>query len=282
MIPFGRIGVWLRCVITLWVLALGLLSTAAEALTVERQTVELTPWKHNEREFILLVLSDLHAAETDGALMDEVVKKGLAEKPDAVALLGDYRYGIDPAHTMPPAELARRLAPLAKDKRPVLYILGNHDQGEYAAELERAFAAVGFSPLDGRSRVLRLDRNRRMEMRGVSFLFGAGKSQILAKLPKKTTPGVPLIVLAHSPYLFLKNTFPSVELVLAGHTHGGQLCKPDGTPLRTRDKLSPAMQRGGWHTMPSGKKLYITRGIGFSQVPMRLCCPPEITILKLR
>lgn len=259
-----------------------LLFSQALALTVERQTVELAPWKHNEKEFILLVLSDLHAAKTDGALMDEVVKRGLAERPDAVALLGDYRYGIDPEHTMPPAELARHLAPLAKDKRPVLYILGNHDQGEYAAELERAFASVGFSPLDGRSRRLRLDRNRSMELCGVSFIFGAGKSHILAKLPKTTTAGVPRIVLAHSPYVFLKNSFPSVELVLAGHTHGGQLCKPDGTPLRAREKLTPAMQRGGWHTMPSGKKLYITRGIGFSQVPMRLCCPPEITIFKLR
>lgn len=259
-----------------------LLSPVAAALTVERQTVELSPWKHDEKEFILLVLSDLHAAKTDGALMDEVVKKGLAEKPDAVALLGDYRYGIEPGRTMPPAELARRLAPLAQPKRPVLYILGNHDQGEYAAELEKAFSAVGFSPLDGRSRRLRLDRNRSMEMCGVSFIFGAGKSAVLAKLPKKATAGVPRIVITHSPYVFLKNSFPSVELVLAGHTHGGQLCKPDGTPLRARDKLTPAMQRGGWHTMPNGKKLYITRGIGFSQVPMRLCCPPEITIIKLR
>lgn len=275
MIPSARC---LRIVFCLF----ALLSSVAGALTVERQTVELTPWKHNEKEFILLVLSDLHAAETDGALMDEVVKKGLAEKPDAVALLGDYRYGIDPAHTMPPAELARRLAPLAKDKRPVLYILGNHDQGGYAAELEKAFLSAGFSPLDGKTRRLRLDRNRSMELCGVSFIFGAGKDQVLAKLPKKTAAGVPLIVLAHSPYVFLKNAFPSVELVLAGHTHGGQLCKPDGTPLRAREKLTPAMQRGGWHTMPSGKKLYITRGIGFSQVPMRLCCPPEITIMTFR
>lgn len=259
-----------------------LLLPQAFALTVERHTVKLSPWQHNEKEFILLVLGDLHAAKTDGALMDEVVKKGLAEKPDAVALLGDYRYGIEPALTMPPAELARRLAPLAQNKRPVLYILGNHDQGEYAAELEKAFVSVGFSPLDGRNRRLRLDRNRSMEVCGVSFIFGAGKSHVVAKLPKTTTAGVPRIVLAHSPYVFLKNSFPSVELVLAGHTHGGQLCKPDGTPLRTREKFTPEMMRGGWHTMPSGKKLYITRGIGFSQVPMRLCCPPEITIIRLR
>lgn len=265
-----------------FLLFLLLLLSQALALTVERHTVELAPWKHNEKEFILLVLSDLHAAATDGALMDEVVKKGLAEKPDAVALLGDYRYGIEPARSMPPTELARRLAPLAQDKRPVLYILGNHDQGEYAAELEKAFSSVGFSPLDGCSRRLRLDRNRSMEVCGVSFVFGAGKSHVDSKLPKKATAGVPRIVLAHSPYIFLKNSFPSVELVLAGHTHGGQICKPNGMPLRAREKFTPEMMRGGWHTMPSGKKLYITRGIGFSQVAMRLCCPAEITVLKLR
>lgn len=262
------------------VLVLLLVSAAAWAdVAVERVPVPMPGWPQNCAPARLVALSDIHAASTDGAKLDGIVQQVQALKPEVVALLGDYRCDREKATTMSPEAIAKHLAPLAKGSR-VLYIMGNHDTGDWGKQLEKAFQAAHFEPADQKLLRQRFANSREVLFLGESFRFSRVLETINKTMPKQSTV-VPFIVLAHSPYEFLEHPFPRIDLVLAGHTHGGQVCWPNGMPMRARGKLTPEMQRGGMHRMPTGKPLYITRGLGESQTPVRLNCPREITLIEL-
>ena len=88
------------------------------------------------------------------------------------------------------------------------------------------------------------------------------------------------ILLAHSPD-YVKFAEPyHVDLVLSGHTHGGQIRLPFIGPLAVRIALGRKYAQG-LHRF-GNTSLYVTRGIGTALVPMRFLCPPEITLIKLR
>lgn len=88
------------------------------------------------------------------------------------------------------------------------------------------------------------------------------------------------ILLAHSPDYVKYAEANHVDLVLSGHTHGGQIRLPFIGPLVVRIALGRKYAQG-LHRFGS-TNLYVTRGIGTALVPMRFLCPPEITLIKLR
>lgn len=251
------------------------LSARAETPVVERVELPLIGWAEGPPAR-MAVVSDLHAAAGEEEGMRALAQQIIALRPAVVALLGDYAYGLEPSRSMAPETLARCLAPLAQSGARVLYILGNHDTPAWDAALR----AVGFTPADGRVLRHRFGRGRQVSFAGISFIYQGSRADVARRLPARATKGAPLVVLTHSPYLFLKYAFPQVSGVLAGHTHGGQICWPSGLPLRRNGKYSPEMQRGGRHELPGGGWLYITRGIGYSRVALRVNCPPEITLIE--
>ena len=101
------------------------------------------------------------------------------------------------------------------------------------------------------------------------------------------------ILLAHSPTIAGKAVAGGVDLVLSGHTHGGQIRLPWIGPVYARMGLNRALSSGlfegeqlrrgiGRRQGPVGHtKLFVSRGVGASRIPLRLMCPPEMAILRL-
>lgn len=87
------------------------------------------------------------------------------------------------------------------------------------------------------------------------------------------------IVLAHSPDTADTAFSSRVDLVISGHTHGGQVCVPFlGPPvLPVRNKTYSS----GLKKSPRGTSVFISRGIGWAIYPVRFNCPPEIAVLEL-
>lgn len=89
------------------------------------------------------------------------------------------------------------------------------------------------------------------------------------------------VLLSHTPELYREAAAEGVEVMLSGHTHGGQLCLPGGIPLVAHVRDTPReMIRGAW--VWEGVQGYTSRGAGTSSVDCRLFCPGEITVHVLR
>jgi predicted MPP superfamily phosphohydrolase len=88
------------------------------------------------------------------------------------------------------------------------------------------------------------------------------------------------ILLAHTPEVYNRAMSARFDLLLCGHTHGGQLCLPGGIPIKLESALPRFMGAGSWrHGRMVG---YTSVGAGTSLLPVRLNCPPEVTLHTLR
>ena len=93
------------------------------------------------------------------------------------------------------------------------------------------------------------------------------------------TAGAPRVLLAHQPRAVIVAAPHGVDLMLTGHTHGGQICLPGSIPITLDSVLPRRFGAGLWryHEMTG----YTSVGVGSSIVPIRLNCPPEITLHRL-
>lgn len=87
------------------------------------------------------------------------------------------------------------------------------------------------------------------------------------------------LLLAHSPDLVKHASQKGIDLQLSGHTHGGQVCLPGWGALFSRTNLDRKYMSGLHHY--NGTQIYINRGIGTANIPVRFFCPPEITLFKI-
>lgn len=87
------------------------------------------------------------------------------------------------------------------------------------------------------------------------------------------------IYLAHSPEAYLKAAAINADLYLCGHTHGGQICLADGTPVITNSRAPRYTAKGDWKY--GAMQGYTSKGAGPSGIPVRFNCPGEITIITL-
>jgi predicted MPP superfamily phosphohydrolase len=87
------------------------------------------------------------------------------------------------------------------------------------------------------------------------------------------------ILLAHSPEAYALAAKYHTDLYLCGHTHGGQICLPGGSPIFTNSRAPRFTAAGAW----SFRRMtgYTSRGAGASGVPLRFNCPGEITLITL-
>ena len=221
----------------------------------------------------ILQLSDIHA----GSLMSEermsrIARAAAALDPDVVVLTGDL-IDVSPRAAGP---FARAFGQL-RGKLGTFSILGNHDYFAGAREVERAVRDSGGTLL--RNSGARIERGR-----GSLFLGGVddpshgalGADPVRAL--RAAAPGEPRIVLAHRPSLFWHCAGVGAQLVLSGHTHGGQIAlSPRWSLARLLGPFTMGLyQRDGAH-------LFVHRGMGtVGPAPLRLGSPPEIALLTLR
>jgi predicted MPP superfamily phosphohydrolase len=100
--------------------------------------------------------------------------------------------------------------------------------------------------------------------------------KVAAEIPE----GAYSILLSHTPETYAKAAFYMFDLMLSGHTHGGQLCLPGGYAIKLEAVLPRHMGKGAWQY--ENLAGYTSVGVGTSLLPVRLNCPPEVTLHKLR
>ena len=155
---------------------------------------------------------------------------------------------------------------------------------EIAAYLTAELEKVGIVVLENESRPLLLgDSDNPLYIVGVGSTWAkrAKIGQALSEVPE----GAPRVVLMHNPATF--GDFPprAAPLVLSGHTHGGQIRIPFFPSASWLDIAKPReVIADGWAALEQGSegnRAYVNRGIGFSTIPARLFCEPELTIFTL-
>ena len=187
------------------------------------------------------------------------------EHPDLVVLGGDYVTYGDRRYVGPAAEA---LAPLAAP-HGVYGILGNHDDDH---DMPAALGRNGVQMLkDARTRIT--IRNETIDLVGIRYWT---KRQIdIAALTRDSAPAT--ILLAHDPRRLTEAAALGVPLVLAGHTHGGQVVLPlVGALAAQKFPVVAGMARKDRTT------LFVSRGVGTIYVPVRINCPPEAAVLTLQ
>jgi hypothetical protein len=88
------------------------------------------------------------------------------------------------------------------------------------------------------------------------------------------------ILLSHTPEIYRQAAYAGFDLMLCGHTHGGQICLPGGIPLTLDARCPRRIGAGAWSY--NGMRGYTSVGTGTSIVNVRLNCPPEVTLHRLR
>lgn len=218
----------------------------------------------------LLHLSDLHLDMTPEfpAVLGRVVRD---LEYDLCVMTGDYR-----GRTFGPIEstldgLERLRTQL---REPVYAVLGNHDSIRLVPGMED----LGIRVLLNESEAI---------ARGDAQMYLAGIDDphyFRADNLEKARTGVPedkvSVLLAHSPEIYRNAAHAGFDLMLCGHTHGGQICLPGGIPLMCNTDAPRRYCAGPWryHDLHG----YTSIGAGSSVVHVRLNCPPEVTVHVLR
>jgi uncharacterized protein len=252
------------------------LAVGGYARWVETRWIEVTttriPWRG--RALRIAVVSDLHAGRTPAGMIRRAVELVMAEHPDLILLAGDYvsAYSVDARKLSALGELRALHAPLG-----VIAVLGNHDteapgESPRAARIAGTLEELGITVLRGAAR--RLDDG--VAVIGLDdYRGGTDAPAAFAGLDAAT----PRIVVVHDWHALTREPRQTWDVAVAGHTHGGQLCVPF-TQACVMGRASQPYLRG-LHPFPEGGFLYVTRGIGESDVAARLGARPEVTILEL-
>ena len=235
--------------------------------------------------YTIAVLSDLHCGPTTTARhAARAVALARGARPDLVALVGDYAVSLRRTPRLNArlygAAMRALDAPLRSLDAPdgAVAILGNHDHYYDADEVARWLASLGVRVLVNESVTVR---------RGAAALVVGGVDDYRegrvdpAGGCDGAPPNAPTVVLAHNPDSVYALTAPRrVDLVLAGHTHGGQIVLPVIGALTTHARVCTRHAASGW--VPNDRApLYVSRGVGV-QHPPRFNCPPEVALVTLR
>ena len=233
----------------------------------------------------IVQLSDIHLDEyTEPFLLRHAIDQINRMQPDVVLLTGDYV-----SYEMAPRKFslgsAWQCADMLSELRcPERYaILGNHDHWLSGTEVTRALVAKGITVLN--NSYLPLERQgSRIWLAGLDDPV-CGRPDPNQAIPAsiRSIEGQPLILMCHAPDyaddLMAHPAGRAVDLMLSGHTHGGQVRLPFVGALNLPaggKKYVEGLFRVG------SMQLYVNRGIGTIGVPFRFDCPPEITCFTLR
>lgn len=271
--------------------AYGIISGAHDYRII-RQQIKITNLPKSFDGFKLVQLSDIHT----GSFWNKTAVQGgvdmvLQEKPDLIVFTGDLVNNET-------AEVRNYIDVFNKLNAPfgVKSITGNHDYGDYRnwntteekaqnfADLIRAHKELGFDLLMNQNRTITVNG----ESIGIMGVENWGKGRFakygkldaayqgMAEIPTK-------ILLSHDPSHWdeqVRQLYPDIDLMLAGHTHGFQFGVEIGgvkwSPSQYVYKQWAGLYKEG------NQQLYVNRGFGYLGYPGRVGMPPEITVLELK
>lgn len=242
----------------------------AESVEVRHNNVRFSSLPPAFDGFTMLQISDTHVELSQGALHHlETILPSL--EYDICVLTGDYR---GPTFGPYDAALAgmQRLRPYLAE--PVYAVLGNHDTIRMVPGLE----AMGIRMLLNECVVIARGEER-IYLAGIDDAHYFRVDNI-----EKASADIPddgfSILLSHTPEIYRQAAHAGFDMILSGHTHGGQICLPGSIPITLDSVLPRYMGAGPWRY---GELCgYTSVGVGCSVVPVRLNCPPEITLHHLQ
>lgn len=254
-------------------------------VVIERVDVPIDKNRAGEQPVKIVVLADIQTTAI-GEYEEEVLSKVNALEPDLILIAGDVlqNYSNPGAYTRHLPAMQGWLNRL-ESKHGVYYVRGDVD-----AEAERLVGGVDMTFLkDQKTEPLRI-KDRVITIGGVELTYWQPPAkQLVRQLEEAPGEEDIRIVLAHRPGV-VEMSMPTdarksrVDLVVAGHTHGGQVSIPFFGPPITMSVLPRHIAAGGLHAH-HGRRVYVSRGVGMERdlAPrMRLNCHPEITLLTLR
>jgi len=223
------------------------------------------------------------------AWVEKIVQKIIELKPDIIILGGDH---INNGGTLD--DETQYLAPLKKltTSAPTFAIHGNHEYGigddlaiafvnkrlpDVSGDVEKALSNMNIDYLTNELHLLSINNQK-------IYLFG-GDSAFSQKLNfsklKNRNPEIPTVAILHEPTSIYTAAGYNFNLILFGHTHGGQIRLPFFGPIGRADSVTPAKWYKGWCEY-NETKFFVTSGVGETGVRSRLFNPPEIVLLTIK
>lgn len=248
--------------------------TAVAKPVVRSARVAVAGWPAGAPPLRLLLLSDVHVGGPDmpPERLRRIVDQINRLSPDIVLIAGDMvtdkrlatRYYSHDEAVAPLAGLRPRLATIA--------VLGNHDHWRDAAAAHRALARAGIRVLDNQAVQV-----GPLAVGGLDDDF-TDHADLPATLAALRGLKGPRLILSHSPDPFA-DPAPDVFLMLAGHTHCGQVSLPFVGPLSTQSEYGRRFACG---VVREGRRtLVVTAGLGTSGIPLRLGAVPDLWLVEV-
>jgi len=228
-----------------------------------------------------------------------IVEQLIQQRPAVVLIAGDFTYHAGENPNPEISKAVELVNPLVKAGIPTYAVLGNHDYGmdskqappntQLAVQVYQALEKAGVQILQNETVALASPKSGNQNQ-NLLYLVGIGShwanndkpAIALSQIPRNA----PRLVLMHNPNSFEKLPANTAPLAMAGHTHGGQLRIPFTPEWSWLTFVKEdVVHVDGWidpsYGQP-GNRLYVNRGIGFSIVPIRINCPPEVTLFTLQ
>lgn len=239
-----------------------------DAIVVSSYTVPIKDLPEAFDGFTILHISDLHAKEF-GPGQERLLGVIGRHKFDMIAFTGDVIDHQDP-RVGPAVSLIRGLA-----GKPAFFVSGNHER-RTKTDIKEALAAEGVNILENRA--------QKLERGGQAlWIIGVEAPHQRHRMGRALRPieeAGPRILLAHSPNIFGSAVKAGIDLVLVGHTHGGQVRLPlIGALYAPGQRLFPKYDLGLFSS--GDTRMVVSGGLGESWLPIRFGIKPEVVLVRL-
>jgi hypothetical protein len=229
----------------------------------------------------VLHLSDLHSsADVPTELLLDAVRAGVATQPDLICLTGDYITTLRQYDAHGLGLVFRKLAQVA----PTYAVVGNHDcgtgrkSGASSEIIRELLASNGVNVLHNLSTTVEMKNGAQLSLVGTGDVWNSSEFRP-AEAFSDVDASLPVMALIHNPDSKRVLQEQPWDLMLSGHTHGGQVRVP--FVYRYWLPISDTRYVAGLYRLGGGKQLYITRGVG-SPKGIRFRCRPQISVLELQ
>ncbi|MEL1135777.1 metallophosphoesterase [Desulfitobacterium sp. THU1] len=242
---------------------------ALHSITVKHYTIAVSNLPKEFEGFTILHLTDLHSKEY-GDKQDKLLDLINRQSFDMVAMTGDFIDKSNP-DVEPTLSLVKGLS-----SKPIFFVPGNHEWS-HKFKIKSVLETHGVEILENKG--LKYSKgNSHIWIVGVDdpYLRRDRLDQALDGI----TDSQPRVLLAHAPNIFMPAAKSSIELVLVGHTHGGQVRLPMvGAVVAPGQGLFPKYDYGQFTS--GSTNMIINCGLGESVLPIRFYSRPEIVLVKL-
>ncbi len=235
-------------------------------------TINVTIPGFSNNDYLLVQLSDIHVGRTiKKSFVEELVQRTNAQNPDLVVITGDLvDHDID--------HIKDDLAPLKNISVPSYFILGNHEYFHGADAIIEYIKSLGIKVMLNENIQIN-DKDIRFNLIGMTDVMGERIGQYpmdINKAYEGIDESLPSIVLAHQPKAILRLKDRPCDLMLSGHTHGGQIF-PFGLLVMVDQPYLAGLYQ---HTQ--SQQIFVSRGAGYWGPPIRVMAPSEISKIVIR